>query len=317
MSETSAHSQIEVTLAIPTLNREQILIDTLNDALRECREHSSLEVVVIDQSEKLPPGVMTWLQALPDTLWGRVRYFHALDFRGLPEARNAAWQQSRGQQVIYIDDDVALLPGFVSHHIQAMADPGVGVVAGGVDERKHDDFGPPTGAFDRWRCHATRGFAAQGSFDVVHGIGCNFSVRRRVLEAVDGFDERFNVGAALGEETDFCLSAGELGNRVRFDGSARLRHLAAPTGGCRVPDPRKYVHSLGHSRGMLASKHLPKAQQLTARAFAMRIAAGYVKAHRDPRLLMDLHRGWQSAQLRLGQARRRTSYGLQEVSPQP
>jgi GT2 family glycosyltransferase len=57
-------------------------------------------------------------------------------------------------------------------------------------------------------------------------IGAALLIRRTVLDALDGFDERFFFYL---EETDFCLRAGRLGYRVVFFPGARLIHLQGKT----------------------------------------------------------------------------------------
>ena len=78
----------------------------------------------------------------------------------------------------------------------------------------------------------SRDFDAERFADVEHLPGGNMSFRRRVFEQVGGFDVRFG-GAAMGEETDFCLRARRAGFRLVFDPRASIEHLHLSTGGCR------------------------------------------------------------------------------------
>lgn len=67
-----------------------------------------------------------------------------------------------------------------------------------------------------------------------HAPGGNSSVWRPILRDLDGIDEGLQVGAALYEETDFCLRVKRAGHRIYFNGRARVTHLAVATGECRV-----------------------------------------------------------------------------------
>jgi GT2 family glycosyltransferase len=91
---------------------------------------------------------------------------------------------------------------------------------------------------------------------VSHVPGGNFSAWRSVLQNAGGFDEALAAGAALYEETELCLRVTKTGFDILFRGSARLQHLAAGNGGCRVLDLPKYIRSLAHNRAILIRRNL-------------------------------------------------------------
>jgi GT2 family glycosyltransferase len=64
--------------------------------------------------------------------------------------------------------------------------------------------------------------------------GANHSVRVNVLRQVGGYDENYNVGAAIREESDLAARLLKRGHRIDFDPEAWLVHLAVTTGGCRA-----------------------------------------------------------------------------------
>ncbi len=131
------------------------------------------------------------------------------------------------------------------------------MVAGGIDERTflQEKFIAP-GQFNFWTATPQRGFSAAGEYLVKHVPGGNFSAWRSILKAVGGFDEALAIGAALYEETELCLRVQKLGFDIYFNGKARLQHLAAGNGGCRVPDLPQYMGSLAHNRAILIGRHL-------------------------------------------------------------
>ena len=161
-----------------------------------------------------------------------------MPFTGLPQARNSGGSVPGTDAVVFVDDDVRCGPRLVGEHLRGLTLPGVGLVAGGIvsSEAASRQRGDRIGRFGRWTATPHQGFDASGECDVDHAQGCNFSVWRQVLETVGGFDESLNVGAALYEETDLCLRVKRAGYRIRFNGAARLTHLAAAAGGCRVAD---------------------------------------------------------------------------------
>ena len=70
-----------------------------------------------------------------------------------------------------------------------------------------------------------------------------------------GVDEGLSRGASLYEETDLCLRIQQAGYRVSFNGQARLTHLVAPGGGCRVDRVVEYVGAFAHNRGVMIRRH--------------------------------------------------------------
>jgi len=264
-----------VSVIVPTLQRGDFLADCLRDLAGQT--HDLLEVVIVDQSETVPPQVEEALRLL-----GERASHYRVNFRGLPSARNFGWQFAKHEHLIFVDDDVRLPPDFVERHMDALTTPGVGVVAGGFDEPKRGhDAGPNTGRFFRHTCDPHRGFAASGRFEVDHVPGGNFSTRKSLLSQIGGFDETLNYGAALYEDLDFSLRAKASGCRILFDGAARLTHLAAPSGGCRVDQVTRYTHALGHNRSLIIARHLNRAEQATAYAYLLKLFAAYAVHYRN------------------------------------
>ena len=239
-----------VTVVVPTLNRGGFLLNCVQDLIAQ--DHRPLEILIVDQSPEPARALLELAREWPDLVT-----YHRVGFRGLPEARNYGWQGARYDAIVFVDDDIRCGPDLVLEHLRALRLPGVGVVAGGIDEPGRPADGRVTaGTFRRWTATPLRGFASAAEHDVDHAQGCNFSAWRRALEAAGGFDERLNVGAALYEEADFCLRAGRAGYRVYFSGKARVVHLGAAAGGCRVGDVVGYVRGLAHNRAVLIRRHV-------------------------------------------------------------
>ncbi len=236
-------------MIVPTLNRGRYLIDTLRDLLMQ--EHRPVEILIVDQSSEETPAVQDLV--LRDN---NLISYHKVQFRGLPLARNYGWQHAKYEAIVFVDDDVRCGPELVSEHLRGLTQPNVGMVAGGIDEPTSSRDRSEPGRFNSWTATPERNFAANGECLVQHVAGCNFSVWRSVLQAVGGFDEALAVGAALYEETELCLRVRKCGFDILFRGSARLQHLAAGNGGCRVPDLPKYIRSLAHNRAFLIRRNL-------------------------------------------------------------
>jgi GT2 family glycosyltransferase len=120
--------------------------------------------------------------------------------------RNAGWRAARGQFVLFLDGDTLLDPGFATAALAAMADPAVAVVWG-----HRREMAPGQSLYVR---------ALDLDWVYAPGIaafcGGDALVRRDVLAAVGGFDERLIAG----EEPELC-------QRIRAAGSLIL-HIDAP-----------------------------------------------------------------------------------------
>jgi phosphatidylinositol alpha-1,6-mannosyltransferase len=238
-----------VTVVVPTLNRGPYLIDTLKDLLAQ--KHRPIEILVVDQSMEEVSALRSLARAHSDVV-----SYHKVHFRGLPLARNYGWQHAKYEAIIFVDDDIRCGPELVSEHLRGLTQPGIGMVAGGIDQpRLSPDDGEP-GHFNTWTATPSRGFESTGEFRVSHVPGGNFSAWRSVLQSAGGFDEALSAGAALYEETELCLRVTKGGFDILFRGSARLQHLAAGNGGCRVLDLPKYIRSLAHNRAILIRRNL-------------------------------------------------------------
>jgi GT2 family glycosyltransferase len=240
-----------VTVIVPTLNRGRYLIDTLHDLLAQ--NHRPMEILIVDQSHQEAPAVHELVFRHHDLI-----SYHTVEFRGLPLARNYGWQKARYEAIVFVDDDIRCGPSLVSEHLRGLTQSNVAMVAGGIDERvsfkQHSAVAP--GRFNFWTATPVRSFGGDGECFVQHVAGCNFSAWRSVLQAAGGFDEALAIGAALYEETELCLRVQRLGFDISFNGKARLQHLAAGNGGCRVPDLPKYINSLAHNRAILIRRNL-------------------------------------------------------------
>ena len=239
-----------VTVIVPTLNRGQCLTDTLRDLLAQ--EYRPLEILVVDQSRDESPALLDLILEHSDML-----SHHKVQFRGLPLARNYGWQQAKYEAILFVDDDIRCGPSLVSEHLRGLTRPGVGMVAGGIDESiSSKEVNATSGQFNSWTASPVRSFGANEECFVQHVAGCNFSVWRSILRAAGGFDEALAIGAALYEETELCLRVRKCGFDIYFNGRARLQHLAAGSGGCRVSNLPEYMGSLAHNRAILIRRHL-------------------------------------------------------------
>lgn len=219
----SSHNRPDITVAIPTLNRGEILIDTIKDALKQ--SHKNLELVVADQTKAPSAEFVAALSKITDP---RLRYFRAGP-ASLPAARNFILHKAKAPIVLFLDDDVSLSKDMVRAHLNAFAShPGVSAVGGRVmqkdfpikkDVLKFDEYAISHGVFTATEAGYTNAFPGGN-----HAIVVDDAV------AAGGYDTRF-YGNAFREESDMSLRLTKMGKKIFYEPKAELLHLAAHYGG--------------------------------------------------------------------------------------
>ncbi len=221
---------MKVAVAIPTYQREQVLLDTLTEVSQ--LNPPADEVIVVDQTEEhsaefiqamdahIRSGMIRWIRQSPPNL---------------PAARNRALLEAKSDIVLFLDDDV-LLPdkNLIGHHLKGHAQAEVYAVTGAVLNRKLESIQlDPSRALELGP--ALPGNALVDVVGVPMLRGGNHSIRRQVALQLGGYDEQF-LGSALAEDLDMAIRLG--GRHIATSSCCQIIHLAAPAGGCRTTDRR-------------------------------------------------------------------------------
>ena len=284
-----------VSVIIPTINRAEVLLDTIADMLKQ--DFNDFEIIVVDQSDEINEKVLSLLAASSVPC----RYFKAA-FRGLPQARNFGEKQAEKDIILYIDDDIRCENNLVKNHYQAHIETGAALIAGGITEKGDIENTKPAGYFNKWTATAVSNFSSVQAGWCSHGKGCNFSVTKQALTNVGSMDEYLSLGAALYEESELALRLEKAGYKAWFEPTAHLTHLAAPMGGCRVlKNWPKYMHGLGHNRAILIFRHLGPVYQPTAIIRALILGVSYSRLDKSLRpffaVIKGLNAGRKSAKM--------------------
>ncbi len=222
-------SGLTVAVAIPTYQREEVLLETIEQVLAQ--EPPADEILVIDQTPDHEPSTVARLTAWQNL--GKIRWIPHTP-ANLPGARNRALRETRCSVVLFIDDDVVLTPGFIENHLRNYKDPRVMGVAGraiqakGAFPLKQSKSWPRV--LDYKYLPLDRGTRLEG---IASFSGCNHSVRTDVVRQIGGYDENYS-GWAFREETDVAIRLWKSNHMIVFDPDASLVHLLAPAGGCRI-----------------------------------------------------------------------------------
>ncbi len=231
----------KLSLVVPTVDRPGALYNLLRHLEHQRRPPD--EIVIVDQSPREDERAAAW---------PGVRY-HRIAQRGLPNARNVGLRLATGDVVLFLDDDVIPDPALCEAHLANYTDPDIAGVGGRVTGG-YDAAAGGVGEFDALDGTVIRNFETSERRPVDHLPGGNMSFRRAVFERIGGFDTAYG-GAAIGEETDFCLRARRAGFRLVFDPRAAVEHLHLQAGGCRDARFEDWLYWHAHNGMLFVLRH--------------------------------------------------------------
>ena len=177
------------------------------------------EILIVDQSDD--DGTQGALAAAAAA--GRLRYLRQREL-GLSRARNLGLRESRGDLLIFTDDDCqapADLAGSVARAFLRW--PDVGLVFGSVVPAPHDASAGLIPSCQRMDDLVVR---RVGEHHLLGGMGACMAARREVMLELRGFDVCLGAGAVLhsAEDTDLGLRALSAGFPVAETPSIRVLH---------------------------------------------------------------------------------------------
>ena len=231
---------LDISVIIPTLNRDLYLKNTLGD-LRRQEGNFSWEIIVVDQNPVPIQGRDKAFYSETEKAGG-VRWVvspgHAVVL-----ARNQGVGMAKGEILVFVDDDVEIKdPHFLSKHLKAHIESGseVAAVCGREVNAGSGEFvhrlhyrreGPLSDVL-----HFPRNFSQK--MEAVVLSTCNCSIKKKPLCDVEGFDENFG-GASYGDDSDLALRLAAAGYKILYDPGPVLHHLRAPVGGLRLSTTNK------------------------------------------------------------------------------
>jgi glycosyltransferase involved in cell wall biosynthesis len=198
-----------VSVVVPTFRRDRLLCRLLNTLLAQDLPHDRFEIVVVDDacSPSTACVIADATARCPDV------DIRLLPGRGPATARNIGWRAARGEVIAFIDDDAYPADAcWLREGCAPFTDPRVVGVCGTVRVPADD---PPTDYQRSVKRLELGGF-----------ITCNAFYRRRTLEQVGGFDERFT--APFREDSDLHFRVEATGGRLTCNPRAAVVHPAPP-----------------------------------------------------------------------------------------
>jgi glycosyltransferase involved in cell wall biosynthesis len=201
-TSTTASSAILVSVVVPTCGRMDLLDRCLDALTRQTLPGTAFEVIVVDDepSHNTLHLVAGWRARTLDR-GPRLVYLPNANTHGPAAARNLGWRSARAPLIAFIGEDTVPSCSWLAQGLAAFGDE-VDVLCGRLD------FSPRAPLPGR-ETEAQRA-ARQAAIDAFCVANC--FCRRKLLESLDGFDERFEQAGHCDADLHFRLLA--LGARI-------------------------------------------------------------------------------------------------------
>lgn len=230
--KTPYHRQAKVTVLIPTVDRYAYLIPMLAQLSKQTVP--AFEIIVIDQTKKEARQELHF-----PNLPLKVLY---MEESGQCRSRNLGLQHSRGDYILFLDDDDEVYPELVEDHLKCLSCFNADVSCGTCTE-PGSNYAPAQYKMIR----------IADVFPTNNGM-----IKREVLYKTGLFDMAYDHG----QRAD-----GDLGARVFLSGALMILnpainviHHRAPQGGLRKYNVRKVTY--GSSRSNITHRRLPHITEL-------------------------------------------------------
>ena len=201
-----------VSVVVPTCGRPGLLDRCLAALLRQSMPASAYEIIVVDDRPGPATRQLVESRFDPNNAHGvPVRYIANLGRHGPAAARNLGWRAARAAIVAFTDDDTVPAHDWLEHGLGAFTEQ-VAAVSG----RIHMPLPPSPTDYER-----NAQDLEQSEF-----VTANCFCRKRVLERLDGFDERFTL--AWREDSDLHFRLLRSGAQLAHAPQALVVHPVRP-----------------------------------------------------------------------------------------
>lgn len=223
----------KLSVVIPSYNRAQELLDTLDYLFNQSRQAD--EIIVVDQTVYLPDDP-AYARLHAHHKQGQIHWVRRSK-PSIPTAMNVGLSHATSKHVLFLDDDIVIDAQFIQAHVDTLKDHSSAAHVGQVLQPGESPMHTGHQASHQPLDDLTKDLAfAFNSSEPAHVHNCmagNLCVDRQAAIDAGGFDENF-IGAAYRFETEFCRRVIRLtGKPFYFSPRPILNHLQAGSGGTR------------------------------------------------------------------------------------
>lgn len=213
---------MKIAVIIPTVGRSFFVVNMVMALLAGSRRPD--EIIIVDQTDESQRNPWSYAQLERWRDQGKCQLLFE-KVKSATVARNVGSRASCADLLVFVDDDAFIPPDYLAQYLHVFADPKVDAATGMILVSERD-----TGTIDTSRIQPSR----HDGHTMLRGG--NFAIRREVMFAVGGLDEKL-VGAANHEDADLAARLHAAGHKVVWAPKPWLYHLSYQGGGGRIVNP--------------------------------------------------------------------------------
>lgn len=192
-----ANAVIEVSVVVSTCGRLDLLDRSLDALTRQDLAAGTYEVIVVDDGpDRNTLQLVAGWRARTLDRGPRLVYVANEGAHGPAAARNRGWRVARAPIIAFTDDDTVPAADWLRHGLAGFS-PDTDVLCGRIET--------PLPTMPSKDQDALDALDAPDTPDTPEFVAANCFCRRAVLDALDGFDERFHVGWRADSDLHFRL----------------------------------------------------------------------------------------------------------------
>ena len=207
------------SIVVCSYNRYNLLIDTIESILEALKGRADFELLVIDNNSSDATSIINEKYSSNKF----VKYFLETQ-QGLSHARNRGINESGGEIIVYLDDDIELVENYFKICDQIFADEWVSISGGKVLPYKV--------TIPKWLpkkyYHLVSVYDLGNSIKFVkHLMGGNFAIRKKEAQKIGYYNGNLGrMGKILagGEETDYQNRANLMGYKMFYHPEQNILH---------------------------------------------------------------------------------------------
>lgn len=182
-----------ISVIIPTINRSVLLNSVLESLKQQTFSEKNYEIIVVDNGSTDNTKEITIQHAANNP---NIKYFFCPE-PGLHIGRHKGLKESKGEILVFIDDDIEATPTWLASIASCFKDAEVGMVGGNNFPRFASK--PPDWLLKMWNNNKKNNMkiipslsiieidAPEQDIDPMLIWGCNFAVRKQIIHCANGF----------------------------------------------------------------------------------------------------------------------------------
>lgn len=258
---------MKISIIIPSYGRAKVLDECLNSINKIKNELNNYEIIVVNNNNDLIIEKETSKVCNKYDL----NIIEITPHKGVGSigARNLGIKKSRGELLIFFDDDTIIQKNYFINLIKIYENEDVGAVGGAeIKEQKNTIFhkilfGLKKTGDITWSGDMISNFSPniKKNLKVKHLHGSNFSIRKNIIDKIGLMDKK--MMGHYRDETEFVYRVYKAGYDVIFNPNCKVIHTATNIGGNISPDKKKeWAYWYHRNTSYFFFKHLYKNNKL-------------------------------------------------------